>query len=273
MPLPHFLASNRAMRATTKAAMMIWQSKIMTLGVVCEILAVIAAVSSWFNNLLWLPNATLTLATLGAVVVATKISWDYHGRGLNAQQRHDVGGILTGASLNQTQSNEIAEAIQSSGLTPRQKSDLAPALREMNVAQIVEAQRAVNYALEYLNQPGHGQVIVILAVGINRLDVRYVQPPQVRDVCQRQHAFEDGTALDLTEVAKSLFWPFNNPTVLWTHPGNGLCYSTNYNARAPQGHELRFSFEDCIPKWGIPAPGDYVLRHDLYNGSYWQQQP
>ena len=271
MPLPRFWASSPKILVAMTAVRMIGQSKIMTLGVAFEILAVIAAVLNWVTNLWWLPNAALTLATLGAVAVATKIAWDYHGRGLNAQQRNDVDGILTGASLNQTQSNEIAEAIQSSGLTQRQKSDLPPALQEMNIVQIVEAQRAVNYALEYLNQPGHGQVVVILAVGINRLEVRYVEPPPVRDVCQRQHAFEDGTALDLIEVAKSLFWPFNNPTVLWTHPGNGRYYSTNYNARAPQGHALRFSFEDCFPKWGVPAPGDYILRHNLTTGSTWEQ--
>ena len=86
-----FLVSNRA---TTTAARMIWRSKIMTLGVACEILAVIAAILNWVNNFWWLPNAALTLATLGAVAVATKIAWDYHGRGLNAQQRDDVDGIL-----------------------------------------------------------------------------------------------------------------------------------------------------------------------------------
>lgn len=243
----------------------------MTGAIVCEAIAAIAAILNWVTDFWWLPNAALTLATFGAVAVACRVAWDYHGRGLNARQTHHVDGILTGASLNQTQSNAIAEAIQSSGLTPRQKSDLPPALQEMNIVQIVEAQRAVNYALEYLNQPGHGQVVVIFAVGINRLEVRYVEPPPVRDVCQRQHAFEDGTALDLIEVAKSLFWPYNNPTVLWTHPGNGLYYSTNYNARGPQGHALRFSLEDCFPKWGVPAPGDYILSPNLTTGFNWEQ--
>ena len=78
-------------------------------------------------------------------------------------------------------------------------------------------------------------------------------------------------ALDLIEVAKSLFWPYNNPTVLWTHPGNGLYYSTNYNARGPQGHALRFSLEDCFPKWGVPAPGDYILSPNLTTGFNWEQ--
>ena len=56
MPLPRFLASNPAARATTTAARLIWQSKIMTLGVVCEALAAVAAVLTWVTNLWWLPQ-------------------------------------------------------------------------------------------------------------------------------------------------------------------------------------------------------------------------
>ena len=125
MPLPGFLASNPAVRATTMAVSLIWQSKIMTVAIFCEAIAAIAAVLNWVTDFWWLANAALTLATFGAVAVACRVAWDYHGRGLNAQQTHHVDGILTGASLNQTQSNEIAEAIQSSELTPRQKSRLA----------------------------------------------------------------------------------------------------------------------------------------------------
>ena len=273
MPLPRFLASNPAARATTTAARLIWQSKIMTLGVVCEALAAVAAVLTWVTNLWWLPNATLTLATLGAVAVATKIAWDYHGRGLNAQQRDDVAGIISNASLNETQSKEIAEAIQSSGLTPSQKAEMPSALREIDVASIVEAQKAVNYALEYLTRPSHGQVVVIHRVGIGRLDVRYLDPPPVRGVCERQHAQEPGTTLNLAEVATSFSQPFTNPAVLWKHPGSGFFCHTNNDAPGAHGQNLIFSFEDCVPKWRVPMSGDYVLRHDPNNGSYWVQLP
>ena len=258
------------------AARLIWQSKIMTLGVACELLAVIAAVVNWVTNLWWLPNAALTLATLGAVAVATKIAWDYHGRGLNAQQRDDVDGILANASLNVTQRNETTEAIQSTGLTTRQKSDLPAALREIDIVNIVEGQKVVNYAFEYLSRPGHGQVVVIHRVGIIGLDIRYLDPPPARGECQRQHAQEPGTPLNPVEVATSLFHPFGNPAVLWKHPGSGYFYHTNYDtdgARSDPANHLIFSFEDCVPKWRIPNSGDYVLRYIPNYGSIWEQRP
>ena len=273
MSLPHILVSNRAVRATATGIRLIWLSRIMTLGVVCEILAVIAAAANWVNNSWWLPNAALTLATLGAVVVATKIAWDYHGRGLNAQQKHDVGDIISNVNLNETQSNETAEAIQSSGLTSPQRVELPSALRKIDVAGIVEAQKAVNYALEYLTRPGHGQVVVIHRVGIGRLDVRYLEPPPVRGSCDRQHAQEPGTTLNLDEVATSFFQPFTNPAVLWKHPGSGYFCHTNSDAPGAHSQNLIFSFEDCVPKWRVPTSGDYVLRHDPDSGSNWIQQP
>ena len=265
-----FLVSNRA---TTTAARWIWRSKIMTLGVVCEALAAVAAVLNWVTNLWWLPNATLTLATLEAVAVATKIAWDYHGRGLNAHQRDDAAGIISNASLNETQSKETAEAIQSSGLTPAQKAEMPSALREIDVASIVDAQKAVNSALEYLTRPRHGQVVVIQRVGIGRLDIRYLDPPPVRGVCERQHAPEPGTTLNLAEVATSFFQPFTNPAVLRKHPGGGYFCHTNYDAPGAHGLNLIFSFEDCVPKWRVPTSGDYVLRHDPDSGSTWEQKP
>ena len=276
MPPPRFLTSNAAVRATTTAARMIWQSKIMTLGVACEILAVIAAILNWVTNFWWLPNAALTLATLGAVTVATKIAWDYHGRGLNAQQSNDVDGILGNVSLNETQTKEIARAIQSSGLTTRQKSDLPPALREINIVQIVEAQRAVNHAFEYLSRPGHGHVVVVHKVGIAGLDFRSVCPPQTKRECQRYHAREYGKPLDHVEMITFLSQGFINPTVLWKHPADGNFCHTNYGSvgeRESPDHQLIFSFEDCVPKWRVPDCGDYVLRHDATSGSTWEQQP
>ena len=273
MPPPRFLASNPAVRATTTAVSLIWQSKIMTVAIFCEAIAAIAAVLNWVTDFWWLANAALTLATFGAVAVACRVAWDYHGRGLNAQQTHHVDGILTGASLNQTQSNEIAEAIQSSELTPRQKSDLPAALRAIDVAIIVEAQKAVDVALDYLRRPDHGHVVVIHRMGGRRLDVRYVYRPRARGLCQRQHPYEQGADLNLVEVATSLFQPFTNPAVLWKHPVNGNVCHTNYDARGAHGHELIFSFEDCVPKWRVPTVGDYVLKHNAKSGSTWEQKP
>ena len=88
MPPPRFLASNPAVRATTTAVSLIWQSKIMTGAIVCEAIAAIAAVLNWVTDFWWLANAALTLATFGAVAVACRVAWDYHGRGLNAHQTH-----------------------------------------------------------------------------------------------------------------------------------------------------------------------------------------
>ena len=272
MPSPRFLASNPAVRATTTAISLIWQSKIMMGAIVCEAIAAIAAVLNWVTDFWWLANAALTLATFGAVAVACRVAWDYHGRGLNAQQTHHVDGILTGASLNQTQSNEIAEAIQSSGLTPRQKSDLPAAIRTIEVAIIVEAQKALDVALDFLQRSDHGHVVVIYRIG-RRLDVRYVYRLRERDPCPRQHPYEPGTDLNYVEVATSFFRGFTNPAVLWKHPGNGNVCHTNYDARGAHGHELIFSFEDCVPKWRVPTLGDYVLRHDPNRGSTWEQQP
>ena len=277
MPLPRFLASNPAVRATTMAARLIWQSKIMTLGVACELLAVIAAVVNWVTNLWWLPNAALTLATLGAVAVATKIAWDYHGRGLNVQQRDDVNGILANTSLNETQRDDIERLIQSSGLTPQQKLDLPAEIGKLDIAILVEAQKALLAALDYLRGPDnrgpdHGHLVVIYRTGV-RLDVRYVEPPRASSPCQRQHPHGQSDDFNFVEVTNSLFQPFTNPTVLWKHPGNREICHTNYDDIDEPGNHLTFSPEDCVPKWRFPASGDYVLKHDALNGSAWEQQP
>ena len=294
MPPPRFLTSNAAVRATTTAARMIWQSKIMTSGVVCEILAVIAAILNWVSNFWWLPNAALTLATLGAVAVATKIAWDYNGRGLNAQQRDDVNGILANTSLNktqrddvdgilahtnlnQTQRTKIERLIQSSGLTPQQKLDLPAEIGKLDIAILVEAQKAVLAALDYLRGPDnrgpdHGHLVVIYRTGV-RLDVRYVEPPRASSPCQRQHPHGQADDFNFVEVTNSLFQPFTNPTVLWKHPGNREICHTNYDDIDEPGNHLTFSPEDCVPKWRFPASGDYVLKHDALNGSAWEQQP
>ena len=78
-----------AMRMTN--IRMVFRSKLMVLGVACEFLALIAAAGNWFAGSwsVWqlLPNVALTLATLGAVLVAGRVAWDYHGRGLNERQK------------------------------------------------------------------------------------------------------------------------------------------------------------------------------------------
>ena len=219
MPLPRFLTSSPKILAAKTAVRMIWQSKVMTLAMACEILALIAATWNWVDSYRWLPNVALTLATIGAVVVAFRVAWDYHGRGLNANQRQDVDGILTNASLNETQMKEITEAIRSSGLTPRQKSDLPAALRELSVANIVEAQKAVDLALDYLRKSDHGHVVVIHTIGVGRLDVRYVGPPSARGVCQRQHAYEQGDDLNLVKVATSPLPAIYQPRCAVEAPG------------------------------------------------------
>ena len=277
MPQPYFLTSSPKIFGVKTAIRMIWQSKIMMLGVTCEIFALIGATWNWVDSYPWLPNVALTLATIGAVIVAGRVAWDYHGRGLNAKQKEESKDILTNASLNEPQMDEIAEAIQSSGLTPRQKSDLPAALREISVANIVEVQKALDVALEYLQtvqRPDHGHVVVIHRIGLSRLDVQYVDPPRASGPCQRQHAYEQGADLNRLEVANSLLQTLTKYTVLWRHPVDQNCFHTNYNEPREPGHQLIFSLEDCVPKWRFPTVGDYVLTINRAASNFtWQQKP
>ena len=255
------------------AARLIWQSKIMTLGVACELLAVIAAVVNWVTNLWWLPNAALTLATLGAVAVATKIAWDYHGRGLNAQQRQDMDGILTEASLNETQRNEIAESIQSNGLTQQQKSDLITELRGIDLVSTVVAQKAVATAMDQLGKADHGHVAVIHVTGFCQMDVQCVAPPPARGECQRQHELEPAADFDHLEIAKSIYQLDHNPTFLWKNATSTHWCHTNRSDPSSNTRHLVFSLEDCVPKWRVPIVGDYVLTHEATGRSTWAQKP
>ncbi len=132
---------------------LIFQSKLMALGVACEILALIAAVGNLFAGSLWwsplLPNVALILATLGAALVAGKVASDYHGRGLNEKQRGEVIGIvneiLMSSRLNTVQRGEVTQITGSSGLNQHQReavneilsgSDLSQVQRD-EVAQII----------------------------------------------------------------------------------------------------------------------------------------
>ena len=220
MPLPRFLASSPPILAAKTAIRMILRSPIMTVGVFCEIIAFSAAAWNWVDSYRWLPNAALTLATVGAVIVASRVAWDYHGRGLNAKQREELKDILTNSSLNETQMDEIAEAILSSGLTPRQKSDLPTALQEIDLVSTVFAQKALADAINHLKNAEHGHVAVIRITGFHQLDVQCVAPPPARGECQRQHTYEQGSDINYLEITKSIFNPFCNPAVLWMQPGS-----------------------------------------------------
>ena len=260
MPLTRFLLSSPKFLAAKTAISMILRSGWMTVGVACEIIALIGATWNWVDSYQWLPNAALTLATIGAVIVAIRVAWDYQGRGLNAKQGEESKDILT-----------------SSALTTRQKSDLPAALQEISVANIVEVQKALDLALEYLltdQRPDHGHVVVIQRIGRSQLNVKYVGPPRASGPCQRQHAHGEGAELNLLEVANSLLQPLTKFTVLWRHPVDQKCFHTNYNSADDPGHYLTFSFEDCVPKWRFPIVGDYALTINSATGDFsWQQKP
>lgn len=124
----------------------IFGSKLMALGVACEILALIAAVGNWLagSEGAWqlLPNVALTLATSGAVLVAGKVAWDYETRKLNAIQRAEVteivNEILLVSRLNTVQRGEVTQIIGSSGLNQHQRESVNEILLSSNLN---EAQR------------------------------------------------------------------------------------------------------------------------------------
>ncbi len=279
------------MNAIMNALTMIWQSKIMTLGVVCEILAVIAAALSApiIQTPGWLPYAALLMATIGAAIVAGKVAWDYHGRGLNATQRNDVQDILAGASLserqkedvqsilastslNATQMEKVAEAIQSSGLTERQKSELAAALMATNAVTIVFAQKAVADAINYLRESGHGYVVVIHATGFSQWDVQCVAPPWAEIGCSRQHVQGQDGGFNFFHIAQSLIQSYVTTTYLWTQPGSPQWHYTNNYDPNSFTNQLVFNLYDCVPEWRVPATGDYVLTPTAPNHSAWVQK-
>ena len=278
---------------------MIFWSRWMVAGVICEILAFIAAVGNWFAGswLVWqlLPNVALTLATLGAIMVAGRVAWDYHGRGLNgrqqdnvrdilasaslsARQREEAEGILANANLNETQKEEVAEAIKSSGLTERQKSELEAAIKDVHIFDTVLAQKAMAEALSYVWERGpnldfrHGHVVVIDRTRTGQLEVQRVESPLPQGICERQHEDELTPDINTLEIAKSLFQSLGTPVVLWMHPGNGkLCY-TNFHNRMALGRGLVFNLYNCVPEWRASAPGDDVLTRDESGKWAWVQR-
>ena len=273
MPLPRFLLSSPKILAAKTAISMIWRSPIMAAGVACEIIALSAAAWNWVDSYQWLPNATLTLATVGAVIVAIRVAWDYHGRGLNAKQKEESKDILTNASLNETQMDEIAEAIKSSGLTQQQKSDLITELPRIDLASTVVTQEAVGTALDQLAKAAHGYVAIIRVTGFCQVGVQCVAPPPARGECQRQHEFEPAADFNLLEIAKSMYLPDHNPTFLWKNATSTHWCHTNHSDPSSNTRQLVFSLEDCVPKWRVPIVGDHVLTHDATGRSKWTQKP
>ena len=269
MPLPRFLSLSANHPAATTAARMIWRSKVMALGVACEILALIAVAWNWYESPQWLPNAALTLATVGAVIVASRVAWDYHGRGLNAKQGEEIQNILTEVGLNAPQLEAIGEIIESSGLNTRQKEDLKAALQDADIVRTVAAQRAIADAIDQLRDAEHGHVVVIRVTGLYQFDVQLVAPPTARGQCQRQHEYEPESDFNFLEVAKSLYERFSDPAVLWKHPVTGHLLHTNRNDPRSFTTELVFSFEDCVPKWRVPSVGDHVLMLEGAGRSTW----
>ena len=273
MALTRFLLSSPKILAAKTAISMIWRSPIMTVGVACEIIALSAAAWNWVDSYQWLPNAALTLATVGAVIVAIRVAWDYHGRGLNAKQKEESTDILTNASLNETQMYQIAETIKSSGLTQQQKSDLITELRGIDLVSTVVAQKAVATAMDQLGKADHGHVAVIHVTGFCQMDVQCVAPPPARGECQRQHELEPAADFDRLEIAKSIYQLDHNPTFLWKNATSTHWCHTNRSDPSSNTRHLVFSLEDCVPKWRVPIVGDYVLTHEATGRSTWAQKP
>ena len=278
---------------------MIFRSKLMVLGVACEILALMAVAWNWYDSSLWLPNAALTLATLGAVIVASRVAWDYHGRGLNGRQREEVNDTVSSSSLNPTQKEEVtqinessglnprqreavnemslgsdlneiqkgavAEIIAESGLSPRQISDLPAKLMDIYLWRMVSAQQAAITAYDYLVQEGHGRVAVLTDAGGGLIEVQRIDRPKGVLTCERRHDREDGDTYTALQIAAAHLLSFAGDTVIWWPPGNnGLRYA-NGNTEPPiaiDGMSWVFSTEDCVPKRLDPVAGEYVLTRD-----------
>ena len=293
---------------------MIFRSRWMVAGVICEILAFIAAVGNWFAGswLVWqlLPNVALTLATIGAVMVAGRVAWDYHGRGLNERQREDVNDTVSSSSLNTTQKEEVAQITESSqlnphqreavnemllgsdlsktqrdavaqifaesGLSPNQVSDLPAKLMNMSLWRMVSAQQASITALDRLRKEGHGRVAVLTNARGGFSEVQCIDPPADALSCKRQHEREHGDTNNALTIAESHLHLFADDTVIWLPPaGNGIKYSNGavHPNMAVDGRQWVFSFEDCIPKRLDPVAGDYVLTRDHSGHHAWVRKP
>ncbi|MCY4414843.1 MAG: hypothetical protein OXE87_00805 [Chloroflexi bacterium] len=292
---------------------MIFRSKWMVAGVICEILAFIAAVGNWFAGswLVWqlLPNIALTLATLGAVMVAGRVAWDYHGRGLNERQKSEVNDTVYSSGLNATQAEEVAQIaessglnssqqeavneilsrsnlnevqrgavaqiIENSGLSLKQASELPAKLMDIYLPRIVSAQQAAIVAADYLRPKGHGRVVVLTDAGGGSIEVQCIDPPEDALTCERQHDREEGDADNFLKIAASHLHPFAGNTMIWLPPaGNGIKYTNGaiHPAMHLDGRRWVFSREDCVPKRLDPRDGDYVLARGESGEYTWEQK-
>lgn len=267
----------------------------------------------WFagSGPVWqlLPNAALTLATLGAVLVASKIALDYHGRGLNGKQQEDVNETLSSSSLNTTQEEEVAQAISSSGLnqhqreavkeillgsdlneiqkgavaqiiaesglSPRQISDLPAKLMDIYLSRIVSAQQAAVTASDYLTLNGHGRVAVLTNASGGLVEVQCIDPPQDALNCERLHDSEGEDTDNALKIAAAHLHPIAGNTLIWLPPASrGFRYTNRaiHPTMAMGGRQWVFSFEDCVPKRLDPRAHDYVLTRD-HSGRYaWRRE-
>ena len=290
---------------------LIFRSKWMVTGVVCELLAFIAAVLNWFFSAWpeWVPNAALTLATMGVAMVAGKVALDYHGRGLNGRQREEVSETVSSSSLNTTQKEEVAQAINSSGLNPHQQEAVNEILSRTNlsevqrgaVAQIIEnsglsprqvselptklmdiplwrfvsVQQAAIVAADYLREKGHGRVAVLTNAGGGLVEVQCIDPPEDALACERQHDREDGDTDNYLKVAASHLDRLAGDTMIWLPPaGDGIKYTNGavHPSMSVDGRRWVFSREDCVPKRLDPRADDYVLTRDPSGRYAWERK-
>ena len=292
---------------------MIFRSRWMVAGVICEILAFIAAVGNWFAGswFVWqlLPNVALTLATLGAIMVAGRVAWDYHGRGLNGRQQEEVNDTVSSSGLNPTQKEETTQVIESGGLNPHQReavsemllgsdlnkvqreavaqiiaesglsqrqiSDLPTQLMGIYLGPIVSAQQAAVAAQEYLTQEVHGRVAVLTRISGGLVEVQCIDPPQEALNCERHHDREEGGSSAPSEIASAQLKMFSGDTVIWRPPGNGGLRYANGNTQPPITHDGRswvFNTVDCVPKRLDPVAGDYVLTLNETGKYTWERK-
>ena len=251
----------------------IFRSRWMRLGVACEIFAFFAALGNWYDSpwLVWqfLPNVALTLATLGAVIVAGRVAWEYHGRELNERQREDVNAMLSSSSLSPTQREEVEQITESSGLnqhqreavneilsgsdlneiqkdavsriiaesgpSQRQLSELPSKLIDIHLSPMISAQQAAitacNYLMEYdyLRRNGHGRVAVLTSASGGLVEVQCIDPPKEALNCPRQHNREDGDTEEPLKIAASHLQPFAGDTIIWLPPAGNGFRYTNRN--------------------------------------------
>lgn len=260
-------------RDVFRALRLVFRSRVMALGIVCEAVACGVAVSSIFVASALLPNVALALATLGAAFVAGRVAVDYHGRGLNGQQGADVEGLLSAAGLSDVQRRGVVEEILSRGLTVLQVKDLMSQNVLTDVGEVLFAMQALCEARRLLEQHGDcGYVVVLHPTAWGNVSLEVVAPPH-GGICYRKHRGFRENGCDLYDVSRRLHRAFHFPAYLWRDPASKVLCHTDPSARdSLDGAEvLTFSMEDCIPKWRVPSSGDWVLHYDAEDRTAWVQ--